>query len=105
MKRDRQFNVGLTAPEYDLLLARAAARGMRPVDYGRARLLGGNRLAETAPIRAPHLDPLFIAQLSRIGNNLNQLARQLNTQPQPAPPELRPLLEKIRQLIAQGTPE
>lgn len=104
LKRDRQFNVGLTQREHELLLARAAASGMRPVDYCRGRLFGSEPVRARFAPSAPHLDPLFIAQLSRLGNNLNQLARQLNTQPQQAPPELRPLLERIRQLIAQGVP-
>lgn len=78
---------------------------MRPVDYARTRLFGLNRVAARLAVNETHLDPLFIAQLSRLGNNLNQIARQLNILPQPAPPELRPLLEQIRRLIAQGTPE
>lgn len=106
IKRDRQFNVGLTAYEHDLLLARAARAGMRPVDYGRARLLGttqGKVTALGAP--APHLDPLLVVQLSKIGNNLNQIARRLNTLDFPPPPSLDPLLRQIRTLITQaGSP-
>ena len=103
IKRDRQFNVGLTAHEHDVLLARAARAGMRPVDYGRSRLLsvrdnGGSGTG--AP--APYLDPLFVAQLSRLGNNLNQIARRLNTIELPAPPSLEPLLQLIRSLIAKA---
>jgi hypothetical protein len=106
IKRDRQFNVGLTTREHDLLLARASRAGMRPVDYGRARLLGGAaQQASGTDAPAPHLDPLFVAQLSRLGNNLNQIARRLNTLDFPSPPSLEPLLQLIRALIGKaGSP-
>lgn len=106
IRRDRQFNVGLTAREHELLFARAAHAGTRPVDYARARLFGerhGDAPKLGAP--APHLDPLFVAQLSRLGNLLNQITRRLNTLEFPAPPSLEPLLQEIRALIAKaGSP-
>jgi hypothetical protein len=106
IRRDRQFNVGLTAREHDVLHARAARAGMRPVDYGRARLLREHRgPASALGVEAPHLDPLLTVQLSKIGNNLNQIARRLNTLDFPAPPSLEPLLQEIRALIAKaGSP-
>lgn len=79
---------------------------MRPVDYGRAKLLGAaDRGIHAHDAPAPHLDPLLIVQLSKIGNNLNQIARRLNTLDLPAPPSLEPLLQLIRSLIAKaGSP-
>jgi hypothetical protein len=104
IRRDRQFNVSLTSREFELLHARAAACRLRPVDYGRARLfdVSGNP-SEAAP-SAAHLDPLFYAQLSRLGNLVNQIARRLNTYGGPAPASLEPLLRDIRALINRGTP-
>ena len=103
LKRDRQFNVSLTARELELPFERAAALGMRPVDYGRARLFS-ERHASVGRNSAggPHLDPLFKAELSRLGNNLNQIARQLNKFESAAPPVLQPLLLEIRALINKG---
>jgi hypothetical protein len=101
LKRDRQFNVAVTAHELEMLHARAAARGMRPVDYGRARLFAERRTTEVHAAGAPHLDPLFLTHLSRLGNNLNQIARRLNTVGQPAPPTLEPLLREIRALLSR----
>jgi Bacterial mobilisation protein (MobC) len=98
--RSRQFNVAVTRDELKRIHARAAARGMRPVDYGRARLLAEWRAG--APASAPHLDPLLLAALSRLGNNLNQIARRLNTLDLPAPPTLEPLLREIRGIINGG---
>ena len=103
-KRDKQFNVGLTAHELALLHERATACGMRPVDYGRARLFAEWRVNAARASAAAHLDPLLLAQLSRLGNLLNQVARRLNTIAQPAPPSLEPLLQEIRSLIAKGIP-
>ena len=101
-KRDRQFNVGLTAREYELLHRRAAALGMRPVDYGRAKLFSVRSIADMPERYRPHLDPLFVAQLSRLGNNLNQIVRKLHTLDIPRPETLEPLLRDIRDLIRRN---
>ena len=97
--RDRQFNIGLTAREYELLHRRAASVGMRPVDYGRAKLFSVRTIADMPERTTPHLDPLFLAHLSRLGNNLNQIARKLHELNAPAPESLAPLLQDIRALI------
>lgn len=75
---------------------------MRPIDYGRAKLLGEQAVATATSPNRPHLDPLFLCELSRLGNNLNQLTRKLNSFPQPAPPTLEPLLQEIRAMIARA---
>ena len=102
--RDRQFNIGLTAREWAQLHRRAAALGMRPVDYGRARLFAEWRVAEAAAASAGHLDPLLLAQLSRIGNVINQIARRMHVFGQPAPPSLDALLQQVRALISRRIP-
>jgi hypothetical protein len=104
LNRDRQFNVAVTARELEVLHARAAACGMRPVDYGRARLFAERRTADAKPAGEPHLAPLFLTHLSRLGNNLNQIARRLNTVGQSAPPTLEPLLRELRALLSTGGP-
>jgi hypothetical protein len=99
-RRDRQLNLKLTRREFDFVRARAARRALRPVDYARAQLFSER------PIRTHaahgHLDPLFLLQLSRLGNNLNQIARQLNVTRMPPSEGLGPLLEEIRGLIQKG---
>jgi hypothetical protein len=102
--RDRQFNVAVTTDELNRIHAHAAARGMRPVDYGRARLLGAGGMNAKAEAARPHLDPLFVASISRLGNLLNQIARRLNTFGGPAPATLEPLLREIRDIISKGIP-
>ncbi len=95
LKRDRQFNVGLTEREYEALLARAARAACVPWTMAvRGYSQNGASPHGTPPGRRI-LIPSFMAQLSRLGNNLNQLARRLNTFPQPAPPSLEPLLREF----------
>ena len=73
---------------------------MRPTDYARWRLLSGRTAAlEAATPSGGHLDPLFLNHLSRIGSNLNQIARALHTFRMPLPPELGPTLEELRAIL------
>ncbi len=97
--RDRQLNIKLTASELEFLRRRAAAERLRPGEYGRARLLAEWRVVEARVAAEPHLDPLFQVQLSRLGNNLNQIARRLHSIGEPGPATLEPLLQEIRSLI------
>ncbi|MDR3471238.1 MAG: plasmid mobilization relaxosome protein MobC [Devosia sp.] len=80
---------------------RAKAVGMRPVRFGRAVLLD-----ETPDIRAPATSAgdtatqrLIYQELSRLGNNLNQLMRHLHRTGDPLPADLEPLLADIRQIL------
>ncbi len=100
--RDRQVNIKLTAKELEFVRRRAAAEGLRPVEYGRARLLAEWCVNEARIAAAPHLDPLFQVQLSRLGNNLNQIARRMHGFGEPGPPTLEPLLQEIRALIRRS---
>jgi hypothetical protein len=97
--RDRQMNIKLTAREFEFVCQCAAASGVRPVDYGRARLLMEWRASEAIVGVGPKSDPAFRVQLSRIGNNLNQIVRRMNSFDEPCPPTLEPLLQEIRSLI------
>lgn len=102
-KRSQQLNLKLTPREMALLRGRAVACGMKLVDFGRAQLLA-ERVAQARQAAARHhLDPLFVAQVARIGNNLNQIARRLNAQDVPPPPALEPLLHSIRKIIRTGS--
>jgi hypothetical protein len=77
---------------------------MRSVDYGRAQLFLPRRISAAQTASAHQLDPLFHVQLSRLGNNLNQIARKLNTLALPPPPTLEPLLQEIRALLTREAP-
>lgn len=97
-KRDRQLNIALHESEVEALKTRAEARGMRLVDYARASLLT-MRVASVDVVLPSKLERLNLEQLKRIGNNLNQIARQLNGLGQVVPDELAETLNAIRQLL------
>jgi hypothetical protein len=100
-RRDQQLNLSLTDAEINVLRLRAAAAEMRLVDYSRLMLL---RKSPTLP-RATHLqiDQLAYEQLKRLGNNLNQIARVVNTTRQPPPPVLDALLHDIRAVLSRNS--
>lgn len=97
-KRDRQLNIALHESEVEALKSRAEAHGMRLVDYARASLLT-MRVASVGVVLPSKLERLNLEQLKRIGNNLNQIARQLNGLGQVVPGELSETLNAIRQLL------
>jgi hypothetical protein len=97
--RIRQFNVALTASEFADVERAARLAGMRPVDYGRAKLLlKPPRLTRGAYSVQP-VDPALLLHLSRLGNNLNQIARALHELSLPTPEELNALLAEIRAVL------
>ncbi len=98
-RREKQFNVSLTTDEYAQLHGRAGAAGLRPTDYARARLFTGDFQTLRRASQTRHLDPLFLSHVSRIGNNLNQIARQLNAQRLAEPALLAPLLAELRAIL------
>lgn len=103
--RIEQLNLSLTARELESVRARAAALGMRPVHFGRAVLLEASATphAHSHREQAPqsNLDRLIYGQLARIGNNLNQMMRQMHRFRDPLPRDLEPLLADIRKMIAR----
>lgn len=100
--RDKQLNLSLTASEYENIAQRAEAFGMRPVHFGRALLLDHGRTPRTSPrARSENSWTLLRLQLSRIGNNLNQLLAYCHSTKAELPPDLEPLLRDIRNLIAR----
>jgi hypothetical protein len=100
--RDRQLNLSLTTTEYESVVRRAKALGMRPVHFGRAVLLGRGGVAVSKHEPADNTSRLLHAQLVRLGNNLNQMVRHLHQTGDPLPADLEPLLMDIRRIIAHG---
>lgn len=98
--RDRQFNISLTATEYDSILRRATALGLRPVQLGRALLFDTKTVVTGVREKTPN--SALRLEISRLGNLLNQLVRHLHRTGDPLPADLEPLLRDIRRLLAQG---
>ena len=57
------------------------------------------RAAQVGVVVPSKLERLNLEQLKRIGNNLNQIARQLNALGQVVPDELTETLNAVRQLL------
>ena len=74
-RRSRTVGVRVSRPEWDTLVARAAAAGQRPSAYIRAAALASSRPARAAAAIASVEER---RELRRIGNNLNQVARKLH---------------------------
>lgn len=100
-KRDRQLNIALRGEELAAIKAKADASGMRLVDYARGVLLN-MRVASYAVALPSRIERLNHEQLKRIGNNLNQIARQLNAMGTHPAPELEACLRELRLLINQA---
>lgn len=100
-RRDHQLNLSLTEAEINVLRLRAAAAEMRLVDYSRLMLLR-KRAIPPRPARL-QIDQLAYEQLKRLGNNLNQIARVVNTTRQPPPPALEVLLQEIRAVLSRNS--
>ena len=96
------MNFRLTLAQALALRERAARAGQSISDYARAAALGtppGLRPNGRAPFA---MEPASFHQIRLLGVNLNQIARRLNAQDMPAPPELAPLLAEIRAALGKA---
>lgn len=100
-KRDKQISVKLTVREFAWVAREATAAGLRPGEYGRVKVLADRPVETVVRAEGPQLDPLLLASLARIGNNLNQIARRLHELDVPAPEDLAPLLVLVREALQQ----
>jgi hypothetical protein len=83
--RDARLSIRLDVEDRMLLTSRAAARGMRSATY--VSVLVRAHLRKTTPLPTAELVALkrSIAELRALGNNLNQMAREINQGGQAAP--------------------
>jgi len=102
-KRDRQLNLKLTMRELDWVKRRAGTAGLRVVEFARRELLCDRPVRARPEVRPGQLDALFMAQVSRIGNNLNQIARRLHQLHMPEPATLHAVLREIRDIIRKSS--
>lgn len=94
--RDRIVSVRYYAEEWDRVLARAAECGLPPSRYVRERSLG-----ESPRARPGAADRTLNRHLSRLGNNLNQIARRLNSYQPVAQTEILETAALIRSTLEQ----
>jgi hypothetical protein len=102
--RDRHVAFRLTLEEAITLRARAARAGQSLSDYARHAALA-YRHHSRDPREAIHpfaMDAATFHEIRRLGVNLNQIARRLNAQDIPPPPELAPLLAEIHAALRKA---
>lgn len=73
MNRQKSIKVRLTESEYELL--KKQANGSPMASYMRSVCLGNS---QTPSKNTPNIHPQLLRQLAGIGNNTNQVARQIN---------------------------
>jgi len=82
---------------------RAARSGLSLSDFARNAALerpsNGRRHNYAAPFA---IEAASFHQIRLLGVNLNQIARRLNAQDLPAPPELAPLLAEIQSVLRRA---
>jgi plasmid stability protein len=100
--RDQRVNFRLTLEEAVRLRARAARAGRSVSDYARAAALAGATSGRRERRRPLAMEPASYHQIRLLGVNLNQIARRLNAQDMPAPPELAPLLAEIQAALRKA---
>lgn len=94
-RRDLQIGIRLTPSEAEALQTRAQAAGLSVTEYARRMMAHG----QVRVVQSQEPDFAVLDQLRRIGVNLNQLARAMNTSGQEAPDGLGDLCRKIESLI------
>jgi mobilization protein NikA len=99
--RDQHVAFRLTLEETLRLRERAAQSGQTLSDYARDAALTKRPRARREAIG---LEPASFLQIRMLGANLNQIAKRLNSQDMPAPPELAPLLAHIHAALAKALP-
>jgi len=73
-KRTKKIEVRVSEEEYSLLLERKTKA--RLAEWVRETCLGSEQSKKAKPV--PKVDPTLLVALSKIGGNLNQIARHLN---------------------------
>ncbi len=98
--RNMPLKLYFTVNELASIKSRAEALGMRPVHFGRSVLLAKDQSLPQANYPQRSMGHV-LTQLSRLGNNLNQMVRHLHATGDPLPADLEPLLADIRALLAR----
>jgi hypothetical protein len=97
--RDQHIAFRLTLVEAIAVSERATRAGQSLSDYARQATLAHRPRRREATFA---LEPATFRQIRMLGVNLNQIAKRLNAQDLPAPPELAPLLAAIQALLERA---
>jgi hypothetical protein len=100
-RRDQQLNLKFTQHEADWISEQARARRIVRGEFGRQQVLWERAVRISVSARMP-FDQGVLLQLSRIGNNLNQIARRMHQLNIEAPAQLAPVLDMIRGILLKA---
>ena len=100
--RDQRVNFRLTLEEALRLRERAARAGQSLSNYARAAALGAAGSSRRDYSRPYAMEPASFHQIRLLGVNLNQIAKRLNAQDLPPPPQLAPLLADIQAALRKA---
>ena len=99
--RTERVYVRLTPAEAAVLSDRAASAGMSLSDYVRHHALGGEAKRVRRPAMSGDIAAL-VRQLAAVGNNLNQLVREMHaSQTPPLPPVLDHACAEVVRIIKE----
>lgn len=107
--RAKVFYFRVTEKEHAAIGEAASKAGLAPGSYARGKVLGGNppRAVRALPVERQALT-LLLAQIGRVGGNLNQLAKAGNSglpvdarEVAPALADLRAIRDDIRALLGR----
>ena len=103
---DKMVTLRVDAATRDDWQARARAAGLSLGDWLRVQVSGVSGGRHVAPRRKPPplADPKLLAAMSRIGNNLNQIARAANRQQWPGEIDLLHRLINIHRALKNLAP-
>ncbi len=101
-RKSRQIIFRLTEEEYAQICAHAKQAGMPPNEL--ARLLTKCVHKRVVIKTYPHLDPAYIAQIKRIGQNLNTLTKNAHIFKRVSP-KVEALCNEIREIIENAANE
>jgi hypothetical protein len=96
-RRSECLTIRLTPAERLALLAEAERLSITPTSLARQRLIRGRVVVH----EHRRLDPRQVFELGRIGVNLNQIARALNSQQHLNPAVIESALGELRRLIGE----
>jgi hypothetical protein len=96
IRRSAYFAVRLTPAEREALFAEAGRLAISPTELARQRLTRGRVLVQ----EHPQLDPRQVFELGKIGVNLNQIARALNSRQNINPATIEAGIDELKALIA-----
>jgi hypothetical protein len=97
--RDMQLKLNLTATEYECVVRRAKAAGMRPTPFGREVIL--KKVVALGPCPDEPSNPITLDYLAlrSLGNDLNQMVRHIHRTGEPPTNDLESLLADIRRIV------